>query len=166
MFRLGNARYHNEWKNRQDVFNDFFPEWKQNNEEDMKTFPEDSAILFASYVHEGYEGDAVLLFVREGTMYLVTGAHCSCNGLEEYYDPEPTTWVELWQHHQLKNDSWSGHGTRAAEAWNTMIGHNITSLVEIIGEDDNGDLTVTRKLSGSGKRYMLVPEEFIKKEEE
>lgn len=48
----------------------------------------DCAILFATYDIEGYEGSALILFVKQGKIYIVEGSHCSCMGLEGQFDAE------------------------------------------------------------------------------
>lgn len=52
---------------------------------------EDELIL-ASYGGGLYDGDAFVLFERDGTLYEVHGSHCSCHGLEGQWAPEATTW--------------------------------------------------------------------------
>ncbi len=44
--------------------------------------------VFAAYSTPPYEGDAVVIFNRDGKWWLATGAHCSCYGLEEQWEPE------------------------------------------------------------------------------
>lgn len=50
-------------------------------------------ILFGSYTYENYSGSAyVLAWDRENeTLVEVSGAHCSCSGLEGQWLPEATT---------------------------------------------------------------------------
>lgn len=48
-------------------------------------------ILFASYDCGGYDGEAFVLFEKDGKLYEVNGSHCSCYGLEGQWDPELTT---------------------------------------------------------------------------
>jgi hypothetical protein len=52
-------------------------------------------ILLASYTYENYEGDAFVLFRRDGKLYEVNGGHCSCYGLEGQWKPEETTAADL-----------------------------------------------------------------------
>jgi hypothetical protein len=52
-------------------------------------------ILFAGYVYESYEGDAFVLFRRDGKFYEVHGGHCSCYGLEGQWEPEEITAAAL-----------------------------------------------------------------------
>jgi hypothetical protein len=48
-------------------------------------------ILFATYNIDDWEGDAFVLFERNGKLYEVHGSHCSCRGLEGQWKPEVTT---------------------------------------------------------------------------
>jgi hypothetical protein len=43
-------------------------------------------ILFGIYNTYDYEGDALVLYVKEGKLYKVASGHCSCNGLT--WEPE------------------------------------------------------------------------------
>jgi hypothetical protein len=56
-----------------------------------KSVLEGVTILLASYEYECYEGSAFVLFERDGNLYEVNGAHCSCYGLEGQWEPEETT---------------------------------------------------------------------------
>lgn len=52
---------------------------------------DDIEILLAWYGYGDYEGDAFVLFRKDGKLYEVNGGHCSCNGLEGQWDPEETS---------------------------------------------------------------------------
>lgn len=52
---------------------------------------DDCDILLATYRYEGYEGDAFVLFRKDGKLFEVNGGHCSCYGLEGQWEPEETT---------------------------------------------------------------------------
>lgn len=52
-------------------------------------------VLVALYGSENYEGSAFVLLTRGGKLYEVNGSHCSCNGLEDQWDEEPTTIAAL-----------------------------------------------------------------------
>ena len=52
---------------------------------------EEYNILFASYGTDNYSGDAFVLFEKNGKLFEVNGAHCSCYGLEGQFEPEETT---------------------------------------------------------------------------
>lgn len=47
-------------------------------------------ILYACY-NGGYEGNAHVIFRKDGKLYEVNGSHCSCYGLEGQWEPEETT---------------------------------------------------------------------------
>lgn len=52
-------------------------------------------IILASYGGDYYEGDAFVLFRKDGKLYEVNGSHCSCYGLEDQWEPEETTLRDL-----------------------------------------------------------------------
>lgn len=47
-------------------------------------------IIFAFYDVEDWDGDAFVLFEKDGLLYEVHGSHCSCYGLEDQWCPEET----------------------------------------------------------------------------
>lgn len=53
-------------------------------------------ILLASYTYRDYEGDAFVLFAKDGKLFEVNGSHCSCYGLEGQWDPEEANIEELF----------------------------------------------------------------------
>ena len=72
------------------VYYDLFESWEDVQREfDMKE-PEPE-VLFAAYEYENYSGDAMVLFKRDNTLWLVEGSHCSCAGLERQWIPEDIT---------------------------------------------------------------------------
>ncbi len=40
-------------------------------------------VIYAHYCYEDYDGSALVIFERDGKLYMVEGGHCSCHGLEE-----------------------------------------------------------------------------------
>lgn len=53
-------------------------------------------VLFASYTYEDYSGSARVIYRGpDGRLYEVTGSHCSCNGLEEQWQPGEVTLESL-----------------------------------------------------------------------
>jgi hypothetical protein len=44
-------------------------------------------VLLAWYDYQDYEGDAFVLYQRDGKLYEVHGGHYSCNGLEGQWSP-------------------------------------------------------------------------------
>jgi len=67
----------------------------------------DLNVLLASYGCANYEGNAFVLFQRDGKLYEVHGSHCSCYGLEDQWSPEETNLASL--QHRLDGGS-LGHG--------------------------------------------------------
>lgn len=55
----------------------------------------DAKILAAFYDTGSYEGSAMVVFRKDGKLYEVNGSHCSCNGLEECWNPEETSYDAL-----------------------------------------------------------------------
>lgn len=68
---------------------------KKEFEEKGEDFPTEEEILFASYEGGSYEGDAFVLFERDGKLFENHGSHCSCYGLEGQWGPEETSWEAL-----------------------------------------------------------------------
>jgi hypothetical protein len=54
-----------------------------------------AAVLVAWYGLGDYEGSAFVLFLKDDTLYEVNGAHCSCYGLENQWEPEVTSTAAL-----------------------------------------------------------------------
>lgn len=61
-------------------------------------------VLIADYEQGGYEGDAFVLFERDGKLWEVNAGHCSCHGLEGQWDPEEVTMQNLSD--RLNNSGW------------------------------------------------------------
>lgn len=47
----------------------------------------DGEVIYAWYEYEDYSGSAEVIFVHDGKVFTVSGVHCSCNGLEDCWDP-------------------------------------------------------------------------------
>jgi len=84
--------YLNDWSNKEDVARDF-----QN--DDIKNLN----ILFADYQNQCYEGEAFVLFEKDGKLFEVIGSHCSCYGLEGQFDPEEVC-LEALEHRLIKGN--------------------------------------------------------------
>ena len=65
------------------------------NRQPLKLQPTEDELLFASYGGGSYEGDATVVFRRDGKLYEVSGSHCSCYGLEGQWEPEETSIAAL-----------------------------------------------------------------------
>lgn len=48
-------------------------------------------ILYAEYKICDYDGDAFVLFQKNGKLYEVNASHCSCSGIEGEWEPEQTS---------------------------------------------------------------------------
>ncbi len=95
----------------------FLNDWAQNNWDDKKGLEAlksdfeisdadlvDVEILLASYTCEYYDGDAFVLFRKDGKYYEVNGSHCSCYGLEGQWEPEEANLKELY--HRITDGTW------------------------------------------------------------
>lgn len=51
---------------------------------------EGAELLFSYYTCEDDSGTAMLIYAKDGKLYEVNGAHCSCDGLEGQWEPEET----------------------------------------------------------------------------
>lgn len=82
-------------------------------------------LLLASYTYQCYEGEAFVLFKKDGKLFEVNGNHCSCHGLENQWIPEETSREELI--HRINNGN-LGRG----------YSNNVfaTQLLEVLGGDD------------------------------
>lgn len=87
------TKYFGSWS----AYDEVQPSWLDYGEyrKPIEDFPSDDEILFASYGGASYEGDAVVIYERNGRLYEVHGGHCSCNGLEDQWSPEETSWGAL-----------------------------------------------------------------------
>jgi len=57
----------------------------------LPTFPTEEQILFAVYDTPDYDGYGFVLLKIDGMLFEVHGSHCSCYGLEDQWELEPTT---------------------------------------------------------------------------
>ncbi len=73
----------------------------------------DEQIIFASYGVGDWDGDAYVLFQRDGELFSVQASHCSCYGLEDSWSPERTTLEFEEQRNEV--DGW-GHFLEDHEA--------------------------------------------------
>lgn len=61
----------------------------------IKPIPEPAEVIFAGYESSGYDGSAFVVY-RHGRQYkTVSGGHCSCYGLEDQWEPEAYTRLQL-----------------------------------------------------------------------
>ena len=85
-------------------------------EKDIK----DEEVLVASYATPSYEGDAFILFRRDGKLYEVNGSHCSCYGLEGQWRPEEAAWEELAVRPSLLSPSYE-HNAAARALFESLV---------------------------------------------
>jgi hypothetical protein len=81
------GKYFGQWDSREGLVRDFAE----------PGIPADEQILFAEYASGSYKGYATVVFVEDGVPYLVEASHCSCYGLEGFWEPERVTWPMLAQ---------------------------------------------------------------------
>lgn len=74
------------WNNQEEMMSSFGI-----GEDEMK----DVVVIAAIYENEGYDGSAMVVFRKNGKLYEVHGSHCSCNGLENDWTPEETSYEAL-----------------------------------------------------------------------
>jgi hypothetical protein len=76
--------FYGNWSCAEDVFSGFnIPHQK------------DIDFIYADYDTLAYEGYAFAIFLKDGKLYEVNGSHCSCNALEDCWDPEETSVIAL-----------------------------------------------------------------------
>jgi hypothetical protein len=58
--------------------------------------PTEDEVVFAAYgLEEAYSGSAIVIFEKNGELFENQGGHCSCNGLEDQWQPGKVTWEAL-----------------------------------------------------------------------
>lgn len=93
---------------------------------------DNSEVLFARYECEGYEGDALVVYRKDGKLWEVNGYHCSCMGLEGQWEPEETSPQAL-----AKRDLFP-KGSDAQKAFREMIGALLQPPRVIVRVMDDG----------------------------
>lgn len=73
----------------------FFHDWAEGGVEALKRdfdIKDDEIaeveFIYASYTYESYNGEAVVIYKKDGAFFEVHGSHCSCYGLEGQWNPE------------------------------------------------------------------------------
>jgi hypothetical protein len=84
--------YLNDWSNKEEVARDF-----------EKDYIKNLNILFADYQNGCYNGEAFVLFEKDGKLFEVFGDHCSCYGLGGQFDPEEVC-LEALEHRLIKGN--------------------------------------------------------------
>lgn len=72
-------------------YHDLFSCWADVQREFDMDEPEPEFVVFAGYEYENYGGEAHVIYRDQGKLWLVSGSHCSCYGLEGQWEPEETT---------------------------------------------------------------------------
>jgi hypothetical protein len=88
------------------------------------SFPKDEEVLFAGYVYESYEGSSLVIWTRDGEVYMDEGGHCSCNGLEGSFgapDVTKTTWEALALIDEKSSYRLERFGEEAQEAFKALV---------------------------------------------
>ena len=127
----GSPRYFGSWDTWEEMRNSWFDRRYNYETRDYEPlvvpedFPTDEQVLFASYGGAMYEGDATVVFERDGKVYENHGGHCSCYGLEGQWDPEETTWAALAKKERKSEDSYfyflRDHEDQAREAYWALV---------------------------------------------
>ncbi|MCR8994730.1 hypothetical protein [Brevibacillus laterosporus] len=84
----------------------------------------DVEILLASYTCAKWEGDAFVLFRKDGKLYEVNGSHCSCFGLEGQWKPDETN-IEVLEHRLTQ-------GTLGIGGWHDEIDVFRSELIKVL----------------------------------
>lgn len=124
-------KYFGRWGNYEGVTESWFgsvcgtPGRRRTRPELPETFPKKGELLFASYGGDCYDGDAVLIWERDGKLYETHGSHCSCYGLEDQFSAEETSWAALaMREHWLNNSCWyflNDHDADAAKTYWRLV---------------------------------------------
>ena len=100
MAEVVNGKYYDQWSSRDDVVLDY-----------GENTPLEESIVYAGYTYEDYNGDALVVFVKDGKLFENNDGHCSYYGLENW-SPEETSREAL-----LMRQGWPGlHEAVAAAA--------------------------------------------------
>ncbi|ALA47928.1 putative integrase [Brevibacillus phage Sundance] len=90
----------------------------------------DVEILLASYTYDSCEGDAFVLFRKDGKLYEVNGSHCSCFGLEGQWKPDETN-IEVLEHRLTQ-------GALGIGGWHDEIDVFRSELIKVLNELKEG----------------------------
>lgn len=118
-------RYFGEFTDRDSVLKEF-SKGKYNydtgkyDQVDIPGFPEDGQILFADYSSGGYDGHVRVIYQEpDGELKIVDGGHCSCYGLEDQWEPKPTTRAALGM--MWRDTDYFVHSEEAVRAFQEMF---------------------------------------------
>ena len=114
--------YYGDFTCKKDLL-DHFGQGYGNADQNLKSELEQCKILLAWYGYECYDGQAFVLFERDGKLYEVNGGHCSCFGLEGQWEPERTSVKEL--RYRMKQGS-LGEGSYSDETFAPQLKRILT----------------------------------------
>lgn len=83
------------WSEFKEIERDFVGVYGDKPYTPIPNFPTEDELILAVYGGGSYDGCAFVLYQQHGKLFEVNGAHCSCYGLEEQWEPEETTWEAL-----------------------------------------------------------------------
>ncbi len=87
-------------------------------------------ILAAIYNQEGYEGNALVVYVKDGKLYETSGSHCSCNGLEGQWGEEETS-VPALRKRGYPGRSWRDESSYVSQAEQKYL--DLLDVLEAMG---------------------------------
>jgi hypothetical protein len=97
-------KYHGRWATYDEMVADWFPDYSYETKKKPADFPTDEQIVGAFYGGGSYDGQALVIFTRDGEWFEVNAGHCSCYGLEDQWEPEKTSIDALKSRHLEKYD--------------------------------------------------------------
>lgn len=83
-----------QFENQEDVLTRFSSVYGEV-DDSITQFMKRKKIIFAIYDSHDYDGSAFVLIKSGKKLYEVNGSHCSCYGLEDQWEPEEVTLIEL-----------------------------------------------------------------------
>jgi hypothetical protein len=122
-------KYFGSWDSLEQVLSDFKDDGCEQGKYVRKPLeglvPTDNELLFASYGGGSYDGNATVIFEKDGVLYEVGGGHCSCYGLEGQWSPGKVTWEALAIRLQnMEPGNWGfldDHEPEAREAFKALV---------------------------------------------
>jgi hypothetical protein len=111
-------KYFGGFDNIDDIKREFFRHTTKYPGNVPEDFPTDDDILFAAYEGGDYEGDAIVVYLKDGVLYEVNGSHCSCYGLEDQWSPEETSLDAL----KMRKLSSYSYAEETRSAFDTLVG--------------------------------------------
>jgi len=97
----------------------WFESWSDVREE-FEIDIQEPDVLLAAYDY-GHEGEAHVLFCDAGALYIVTGSHCSCYGLEGQWKPEEMPLSVLAEMYERLERQYGDHVRRRGSDVNVGI---------------------------------------------